>query len=568
MASEWPDGRDIQLHDRMFHYRPINGDIRLVTLERGDGKDAVRCKMFDVEFSTELVYVALSYEWGRVGEGSIIWIDGGFRKIGSSLFNALMHLRRPNEDLILWVDALCIDQQNLGERNHQVELMGKIYSQAAEVVIWLGLARDDSRLAMAQFRAISENLSLGKPVGRPVMHIEAVLSWVRRTYWRRMWVIQEIQLAKDLSICCGTERIKWSEFARTRQWVLSWPERFRSEIEVYNEMTVSLPARMDEIRVQGRARRRDIPLIDWLEIFEKSLCTDPKDKVYAVVGLARDCQKGELAVDYSKSLSQIFFDLLKHYMQRDVSNPGQSTTDTANLLFLSRCLFKWLQMDSSGAIDEMKERIWVLGTYCGSIAILGPEYQVSPTRASQLQVGYRNKPVSISSMSISSVSAVSSSNSIANMATRPERIFNAIIGSVFREAKVPSSLRGENKMIESGTQLLPLGDEYWSMPGDLVEKTVGLRTAITTQGETILVPPSTHHDDMICILPGCNIALVFRKFNQWTLEGLAVHSMARRPPTHIEAVHVYLDILSLQKITVAAQFAPAYQLNVAWWHQQ
>ncbi len=125
-------------------------------------------------------------------------------------------------------------------------------------------------------------------------------------------------------------------------------------------------------------------------------------------------------------------------------------------------------------------------------------------------------------------------------------------------------------MTEFEAQLLPLGDEHWSMPGDLVEKTVGLRTAITTQGETILVPPSTHRDDMICILSGCDIALIFRKFNQWTLEGIGLHSMVpfRKSPTGVRAVHVYLDILTLQKIAVAAKFAPSYQLNVAWWNQQ
>ncbi len=425
MALPWPESRDIQGHYEIFHYRPINGDIRLVTLERGDGRDDIRCKM----------YVALSYEWGRIGEGSRIWINGGVRKIGSSLFNALVHLRRADEDLVLWVDALCINQQNLGERNHQVELMGKIYSQATQVVIWLGLARDDSDLAMAQFREIAQNLTLGKPVGRPMMHAEAVLSWVRRTYWRRMWVIQEIQLAKDLSIYCGKERIKWSEFARIRQWILSWPERFGSEREVDQQMTLSLPARMDDIRVQGRARRRDIPLIDWLRTFEDSLCTDPRDKVYALAGLARDCQKGELGVDYSKSLSQIFFDLLNHYMQREVSMPWDSTTDTASLLFLSQCLFKWLPLDSRKALHEMKEKVWVLSTHRGSIAILGPEYQVSPTRAVQLQVGHRDKPVSISSNSLSSVCTVSSSNSIASMATISKTIFDTIIGSVFAKPK-------------------------------------------------------------------------------------------------------------------------------------
>lgn len=277
MVLEAPDRGGTRQHDRIFDYKPINGDIRLVTLEHGVRKDAVRCKMLDVEFSTKPTYLALSYEWGRIGESSMIWIDGGLRKVGSSLFNALVHLRKPDEDLVLWVDALCINQQNLGERNHQVELMGKIYLQATEVVIWLGLARDDSDLAMDQFKAISQSITLGKPVGRPMMRAEAILSWCRRTYWRRMWVIQEIQLAKSLSIYCGEERIMWAEFASARQWVIKFNEPFESEREAYEAMISSLPARMDDLRSEARARHT--PLIEWLETFENSLCTDPKDKV-------------------------------------------------------------------------------------------------------------------------------------------------------------------------------------------------------------------------------------------------------------------------------------------------
>ena len=226
-------------------------------------------------------------------------------------------------------------------------------------------------------------------------------------------------------------------------------------------------------------------------------------------------------------------------------------------------------MDLSRAIDEMgsaKEKIWVRGTYCGSIAILGPEYQVSPTKTSQVQVGRRDKPVSIPSRRLSSVSPVSNGTSFANMATAPKGIFETIYESLFREAKIPTSQR-ENETSVSGEQLLPLGSDHWSMPGDLIEKTLGLRTAITVQGETVLVPPSTDYDDMICLLPGCDIALIFREFNQWTVEGLGVHSMPKIQPTHGKAVHVCLDIHILEKIAAAAEFESGLETKASWWGQ-
>jgi hypothetical protein len=546
MAPEGLDREDTQHPDWIFDYKPINGDIRLVTLERGNRNDDVYCKMFDVELNTEPTYLALSYEWGLIGKGMRIWIDGSPCKVSSSLFNALVHLRQPGRDIVLWVDALCINQKDLGERNHQVELMGKIFLQASEVVIWLGLAKDGSDLAMAQFKAISQSIVLGKPVARPMMYTESIFSWCRRTYWRRMWVIQEIQLAKDLSIYCGDYQIKWTEFARTRKWVIDWGEPFESERKVHEAMTSSLPARMDELRTKGCGRHT--PLIDWLENFDESSCTDPKDKVYALVGLASDCQNGELTVDYSKSLSQIWLDVVKLYIHWKINESSGSTTDTANLLYLSSCLFKWLNMDLRGAIGEMglpKGKIWVRGTYCGSIAILGPEYQVSPTKASQVQVGRRDKPVSISSKRLSSVSYVNS--------------FGTIYENFF----------GEDAILDvSGEQLLPLGHDQWLSPDDMIERTLGLRTAITIQGETFLVPPSTQHDDIICILPGCDIALIFRKFNQWTLEGLGVYSMAETRPTHSEAADICLDILTLQRITAVAEFELSLERSATWRHQK
>jgi hypothetical protein len=210
LVRQGPGRRNPQPHDWLFEYRSINGDIRLVTLEHGNKTDDVRCEMFNVKFSTDPTYVALSYEWGGIGKHSRIRIDGGLCKVGLNLFNALVHLREPDKDVVLWVDALYINQQDLGERNRQVELMGNIYLRATEVVIWLGLARDDSDLVMADFNSNTAVL----------MKAESTLSWCRRTYWRRMWVIQEIQLAKDLSIYCGTERIKWSAFSRKRQLIV------------------------------------------------------------------------------------------------------------------------------------------------------------------------------------------------------------------------------------------------------------------------------------------------------------------------------------------------------------
>lgn len=74
----------------------------------------------------------------------------------------MIHLRRPDSHLVLWFDAICIDQTNFEERGYQVQQMPKIYGAANEVIAWLGEARDDSDLAM-DYIAVHSNIKKRLP---------------------------------------------------------------------------------------------------------------------------------------------------------------------------------------------------------------------------------------------------------------------------------------------------------------------------------------------------------------------------------------------------------------------
>jgi hypothetical protein len=144
-------------------YRPLNNtkkEIRLLELlpSTGTGSFAdqapVRCRVYHVSQDDDLFYYALSYVWGD--EYDTVPVEIEYKAPGQSnttiqvvhatrnLESALKHLRKEKESVILWVDALCINQSDDQEKNHQVRYMGTVFERAVEVLIWLGPAANDS----------------------------------------------------------------------------------------------------------------------------------------------------------------------------------------------------------------------------------------------------------------------------------------------------------------------------------------------------------------------------------------------------------------------------------------
>ena len=132
-------------------------------LLNGISSDPIRCDVFDMplhEIRGGVTYEALSYVWGSNETNEIIEIGGKSKGITRNLYDALHHLRHNDEDRILWVDAICIDQSNDMERNHQVKHMGDIYKEADKVIIWLGLFADDSDLLFEWMEKLSDETRL------------------------------------------------------------------------------------------------------------------------------------------------------------------------------------------------------------------------------------------------------------------------------------------------------------------------------------------------------------------------------------------------------------------------
>jgi 6-pyruvoyl-tetrahydropterin synthase len=132
------------------------------------------------------LYEALSYVWGNPEKKPRIFMHGHSFEVTVNLRTALLRLRNHSTERVLWVNAICIDQANQKEKEHQIQSMAKIYSQANCVIVWLGEAADDSDQALEEIRITGGKISTHSSKKEVIE--KAVLALLQRPWFRRIWV--------------------------------------------------------------------------------------------------------------------------------------------------------------------------------------------------------------------------------------------------------------------------------------------------------------------------------------------------------------------------------------------
>jgi hypothetical protein len=178
-----------------YHYsspslRPDS--IRLLRLIPHDNEttEEIQCELFeyalqDPSKGTHL-YEALSYTWDGSDKPRSISINEQNLAVTENLYTALLRLRDRSFERILWIDAICINQENLKEQSQQVQLMAKIYSKATRVLVWLGEAADNSDTALEKICIAAENESPDSLKDKTIQN--AILALLHRPWFRRIWV--------------------------------------------------------------------------------------------------------------------------------------------------------------------------------------------------------------------------------------------------------------------------------------------------------------------------------------------------------------------------------------------
>jgi hypothetical protein len=293
-----------------FHYEPLDikrNQIRILELHPGLADTPLQCSLKTVSLSELPLYDALSYEWGQLVTEQIM-LDGMPIEIRQNLFAALWHLRSEFETKVLWIDALCINQEDVVERGAQVSMMGEIYSHAIQVRVWLGQGSEDTQEAFALAHDISELLDINSILTQEQKDVlgRSQSSWVAlagifsASYWSRVWIIQEFVLAQEVVVHCGKNKINWAYL----EAIL-----FQFQKQLYNPEEgipwESIPPFLAErVNAGRRSGVQSESLMRLLQLFAVSKSTDPRDKVYALIGLSFDA-KDNFVVDYAKDLEEV-----------------------------------------------------------------------------------------------------------------------------------------------------------------------------------------------------------------------------------------------------------------------
>jgi hypothetical protein len=236
--------------------------------------------------------------------------------VTKNLESALRHLRYVDRPRVLWVDALCINQRDLLERNSQITHMTGIYEKASEVVAWLGDEYGDSNLALDALEVLPnadqmhwdiENHPMVKKISLNPGYIIAVWNLLERSWWHRIWTVQESILGRSLLFYCGHRQISANTlFAVSRSYFI------HSETCCYTQVTVLRKHKflrtMDTLRIleDGRLRRNLHKFQDLIAEYRYRRCADPRDKIYGLLGLASGQEVNLIAPDYSIPAPQVY----------------------------------------------------------------------------------------------------------------------------------------------------------------------------------------------------------------------------------------------------------------------
>lgn len=172
-------------------YTPLpEGSIRLLRLlPHSDEHSPIKCHLFTctlLDSGSTHPYEALSYVWGPENNQQSIYIDNSEIFVRENLHAALSHLQDRFIERIIWVDAICINQEDDNEKGLQVQSMAKTYAKASRVLVWLGEATADSDQALEAIRKAAEEQSTNTAINET--NGQAILTLLKRPWFQRIWV--------------------------------------------------------------------------------------------------------------------------------------------------------------------------------------------------------------------------------------------------------------------------------------------------------------------------------------------------------------------------------------------
>ncbi|KAL5320090.1 hypothetical protein ACEPPN_013152 [Leptodophora sp. 'Broadleaf-Isolate-01'] len=306
--------------ERFFTCRPIasSREVRLLRLLPRTAETEIRCELVHTSLDNSEPYEAISYTWESPERTSRIIVDNLPFLTTEKVYSLLRGLSLLSQTKLVWIDYVCINQIDPVERSSQVLLMREIYNRAQRVIGWLGEAPDAAtakeivlELALI-YRSQALDGSRGYERYSQDSRVPALQRFLRNDWFNRMWIIQEVAMARDLHMVYGSENIPWEE--------LNAAIRFCTAPEMLDLLSCDMgPGAKGSILTslanagtlfEVRTTIASGTMGDFAKsvafIFHEFKASDPRDKIYAILGVVDECNHEMLKPDYRKTVQDVY----------------------------------------------------------------------------------------------------------------------------------------------------------------------------------------------------------------------------------------------------------------------
>ncbi|KAF2028046.1 HET-domain-containing protein [Setomelanomma holmii] len=305
-------------HTDLFTHEPLDTNrrhIRLIKLQRNEScqrvnthEDDIVCTIATFQSDRTPPYIALSYTWGAPTPTRTILVNSRPHHVRENLYAFLRAFKdHESNEQYLWIDQLCIDQTNTRERNHQVSMMANIYRSCHFVISWLD-PNWSSCTAAQELRSRKYQF-----VGRKLM--KSIEGLLYNRYFSRLWIVQEVLLARRVEVVCGNLWLGWNEI---RDAILSLSEK-RLDL-LPNAKYLFTGKKETPIHWTNIPEHRlNLTLSECLTRYSSLKCENHRDKVYGLLGLVEGDYDVPV-IDYNKSLQEVYLDTVRIFLKPNKSD--------------------------------------------------------------------------------------------------------------------------------------------------------------------------------------------------------------------------------------------------------
>lgn len=291
----------------------LEDEIRLLDLEKGTHEIPLTGSLRIVRLSDYPEYEPLSYTWEdfdavQPSEGNIqdevhpalfLANTASYLDLTPNCAKALYSVRKTTADRTIWVDSICVNQDDPEERSRQVDLMNEIYARAFKVLVYLGRdTNEDQSSSSIAMKLLSQPDRLQQFDQLQQRETTSLKRLFERPYFRRMWIVQEVTLAKTLELHCGRDTSYVSKFAgRPLETILG--SRVTPPWLRHSKQTASQPRKRQEMSQAEQI---------FGLIFDTSQCDckDDRDRIFALFSLLNAKDEERLKADYNLSTTQVY----------------------------------------------------------------------------------------------------------------------------------------------------------------------------------------------------------------------------------------------------------------------